>query len=220
MRIKRYAVMAVLACVCALASGATGIELAKGYDVVENGDLLFVASDRANGITSVTQGVGGLAIDHVAIAVRDSATGRLSVVEAVPRRGVCITPIDSFMVSATPRGGSHPLVVVGRLNDRCGVGRSVANALKYVGRPYDYLFMHDDQEIYCSELVLLSYVDCAGRPVFAPIRMSFHDASGEVTQFWRDYYAKRGLRVPEGAQGSNPGQLSRDPKLTIVYRYF
>lgn len=212
--------MAVLACVCALACAAAGVQLANGYDVVENGDLLFVASDRANGITSVTHGVDGLAIDHVAIAVRDSATGSLAVVEAKPRHGVCVTPIDTFMAEATPKGGAHPLVVVGRLRNRCGVARSVANALKYVGRPYDYLFMHDDQELYCSELVMLSYVDCAGRPVFAPIRMSFHDDSGQVTQFWRDYYAKRGLRVPEGAQGSNPGQLSRDPKLTIVYRYF
>ena len=161
----------------------------------------------------------GIAKKLVEVARKEVEVGS-GRVEAKPRHGVCVTPIDTFMAEATPKGGAHPLVVVGRLRNRCGVARSVANALKYVGRPYDYLFMHDDQELYCSELVMLSYVDCAGSPVFAPIRMSFHDDSGQVTQFWRDYYAKRGLRVPEGAQGSNPGQLSRDPKLTIVYRYF
>lgn len=214
--------IAIAVC-CGMAKAAdttTGIAYTENYGVIESGDLLFVVSAEENGITSVTQGIGNLAIDHVAIAFRDSSCGnQLKVVEAISR-GVCVTPVDSFMRRATPVGGSHPLVVVGRLTCRDNAAVWISNALRYVGRPYDHLFMHDDQEIYCSELVMLSYVNKNGKPIFSPIRMSFHDKSGQVTPFWRNYYAQRGLRVPEGAQGSNPGQLSRDANVRIIYRFF
>ena len=47
--------------------------------------------------------------------------------------------------------------------------------------------------------------------------MSFHDKSGEITVFWKEYYSKAGMTVPEGAQGSNPGELSREPKIKMLY---
>ena len=217
-RILLSAAIAVIAIFSGMAQSS--IKLATTLNVIENGDLLFVASPVENGITSVTEGIDGIAIDHVAIAHRDTAgSGKLTVIEAIGK-GVCVTPIDSFMANATPKSGTKPLVLVGRLEDRSNATTWIANAMKYVGRPYDHLFMHDDQEIYCSELVMLSYVDKNGKPIFAPIRMSFHDKSGNVTEFWRKYYAKYGLCVPEGAQGSNPGQLSRDSKVKIIYRYF
>ncbi len=220
---KILMVAIALAVCCGMAKAAdaaTSMTYTEDYGVIESGDLLFVVSAEENGITSVTQGIGNLAIDHVAIAFRDSLNdNQLKVVEAISR-GVCVTPIDTFMRRATPVGGNRPLVVVGRLACRDNVAVWISNALKYVGRPYDHLFMHDDQEIYCSELVMLSYVNKNGKPIFAPIRMSFHDKSGQVTTFWRDYYARRGLRVPEGAQGSNPGQLSRDGNVRIIYRFF
>jgi hypothetical protein len=46
--------------------------------------------------------------------------------------------------------------------------------------------------------------------------MSFHDNSGEITNFWKEYYRKAGKEVPEGAPGSNPGDLSRNPKVKII----
>ena len=56
--------------------------------------------------------------------------------------------------------------------------------------------------------------------VLKPIPMSFHDKTGKVTQFWKDYYARRGLQVPEGEPGSNPGDLSRSQKLRYLFRFF
>lgn len=213
------ALLWLMLCGMSLQAVTGKIELTHDYSVIKNGDLLFVASEKGNAITSVTQGVNGLAIDHVGIAWRDD-NNTIKVIEAVPWRGVCITPIDSFMRASTPSKGNVPLVIVGRLKDTTGVALSVQRALRYVGRPYDNLFMHDDQEIYCSELVMLSYVNSSGGQRFAPIRMSFHDNSGLVTKFWHDYYSRRGMSVPEGAQGSNPGALSRDPQVAIIYRFF
>ena len=51
--------------------------------------------------------------------------------------------------------------------------------------------------------------------VFNSIPMSFHDSTGNVTEFWTKFYAARGLKVPEGEPGTNPGQLSRDPNVKL-----
>ena len=87
-----------------------------------------------------------------------------------------------------------------------------------VGKPYDVLYLPGDSAIYCSELVQLNYVDSQGTLIFDPVPMSFHDATGQVTDYWREFYAARGLEVPEGEPGSNPGELSRRPQVSILGR--
>lgn len=178
---------------------------------LQEGDLLFCVSAQGNHITQVTNGVEGLAIDHVGIVhlSKDS----VYVLEAI-HQGVVLTPIDSFLQRR------DSLVIATRLKDTTCVSRSVQRAMQYLGRPYDSLFMPSDAEFYCSELVQKNYLDADGQLVFKPIPMSFHDKTGKVTQFWKDYYARRGLQVPEGEPGSNPGDLSRSQKLRYLFRFF
>lgn len=178
--------------------------------VIEEGDLLFVLAAGNDPIVAATVRDGRLNANHVGIAHRDD-DGRLAVVEARPARGVVITPVDSFMARARDR------VVVKRLVDTCGVAAMVSRAMTYVGRPYDDLFMLDEQEVYCSELVWLSYVRPDGRRVFDLVPMSFHDVEGNILDFWTKYYASRGIRVPAGAPGTNPSQLSTSTQLTTVF---
>ena len=183
--------------------------------------MLFVVNGQGNNITDVTEGVDGLAIDHVAIF----ADGM--VVEAIPEHGVWKCPLDSFLVRLSVKES----VLVGRVAG-LDVESSVNNAEKFIGKPYDDIFMPSDSAIYCSELVQKSFVfknkssvDNQGgkavdnpllQSVFGTIPMSFHDSTGNVTEFWTKFYASRGLTVPEGEQGSNPGQLSRDPNVNIL----
>ena len=70
--------------------------------------------------------------------------------------------------------------------------------------------------IYCSELVQMCYVDTAGRPIFGTIPMSFHDRSGRILDYWTEFYRQRGMAVPEGQPGTNPGQLSRHSRVTTI----
>lgn len=170
------------------------------------GDLLFCAQEKGNNITDVTQGVGGMKIDHVAIFHRQD--GRTFALEAI-HSGVGLTPTDSFMAR-------REVVLAARLRDTLGVARSVERALRFVGRPYDFNFMPDDSAFYCSELVQKCYRDSRGELVFKPIPMSFHDKSGRITPYWHDYYARQGLQVPEGEPGSNPGDLSRSAAICIL----
>lgn len=174
---------------------------------LQEGDLLFCLSPDGNDITDVTEGIDGARIDHVGIVVGSD------VLEAV-HDGVVLTSIDSFL------SRRDSLVMAARLIDTLGLHRSVERALQYLGRPYDFLFMPDDSAFYCSELVQACYLDAEGQQVFPTIPMSFHDETGKVTSYWKDYYARRGLEVPEGAPGSNPGNLSRSRKLRMLFRFF
>jgi hypothetical protein len=180
--------------------------------LIEEGDLIFVAQPLDNAITQVTQGIDSLAIDHVAIMHRiGGETGPLYALEAIPRLGVVLTPIDSLVTRE--QGATF---VLQRVED-VDATSSVRKALRYVGLPYDDLFLPGDSAIYCSELVQMSYVDTAGNPVFGTIPMSFHDASGRITDHWTKFYRNRGMAVPEGLPGTNPGQLSRHPNVTIIF---
>lgn len=192
----------LLSAVCVSAQRLEGV----GMGSLCEGDLLFCAQVKGNNITDVTQGVGGMKIDHVAIFHRQG--GRTFALEAI-HSGVGLTPIDSFMAR-------REAVLAARLKDTLGVARSVERALEFIGRPYDFNFMPDDSAFYCSELVQKCYRDSRGELVFKPIPMSFHDQSGRITPYWHDYYARQGLQVPEGEPGSNPGDLSRSAAICIL----
>ena len=174
--------------------------------------MLFCCSDSANAITQVTSGVEDLPIDHVGIVHRIGGdVGPLFVIEAVKPQ-VCLTPIDTFLVNNT-----H--IIVGRVNVAMDVFGSIRRCLAMVGKPYDDLYLPGDSAVYCSELVQMNFVNTDGGLIFDPVPMSFHDDSGQVTDYWKDFYSRRGMTVPEGAPGSNPGELSRRPQVTIVGKY-
>jgi len=202
--IKTLALYFIVSCVM-IALPARGQSLREG-------DLLFSCSDTANAITSVTHGIEGLPIDHVAIVHRiGGEQGLLYVIEAV-KPAVRLTPIDTFLCNNGP-------VIVGRVNVDCDMKTSIRRCLFMVGKPYDDLYLPGDSAIYCSELVQLNYVTPMGTPVFTTIPMSFHDESMQVTDYWKAFYKRRGMDVPEGWPGSNPGELSRRPQVTIIGKY-
>ena len=168
-------------------------------------DLLFHVSDTSNAITQVTS-AADLPIDHVSIFTLRG--GKAAVIEAIGR-GVVLTPIDSVLL----REGYH---IVGRVRhvDR---NRSVSEAMRYIGRAYDSYFLPGNDEIYCSELVALSYHTRKGTLCFQPIAMSFHDESGAITPYWQKHYEQAGLTVPEGWPGTNPSELSRRDNVRILW---
>ena len=174
--------------------------LCSSCQTLKTGDLLFHVAESGNAITDVTPGM----IDHVAIYL-----GNDSAVEAVGR-GVVITPLDSLR----QQKGHYMIGRVSYLNAKA----SIEQALSYVGRSYDWLYLPDNDDIYCSELVLLSYTDREGKQLFAPIPMSFHNASGRITDYWKEFYARHQMEVPEGLPGSNPAELSQRPIVHIKGR--
>lgn len=180
---------------------------------LREGDLLFCCSDTANAITAVTTGLQDLPIDHVAIVhyIGGEQLGLPYVIEAV-KPAVCLTPIDSFL-------SENGRVLQGRLNADCDMPASIKRCLAMVGKPYDDLYLPGDSAIYCSELVQMCFIDPSGKLIFDPVPMTFHDATGQVTDYWQEFYQARGMEVPEGEPGSNPGELSRRDQVTILGWY-
>lgn len=179
---------------------ACGI-LLTSCQTVRTGDLLFHVSENGNAITAVTPGM----IDHVAIVLSKD-----SVIEAVPGKGVTTTAIDAL----SRQQGSYLIGRVGKADTR----QSLLNARQYIGCRYDSLYLPGNADIYCSELVLLSFVDKHGSLLFQPIPMSFHDQTGRITDYWTQFYSRRGLQVPEGKPGTNPGEMSQRGIVTIKGR--
>ena len=180
---------------------------------LREGDLLFCCSDTANAITSVTTGLQDMPIDHVAIVhfIGGEQLGLPYVIEAV-KPAVCLTPLDTFLCE-------NGRVLQGRVNADCDIAASIKRCLMLVGKPYDNLYLPGDSAVYCSELVQMCFIDPSGKLVFDLVPMSFHDATGQVTDYWQEFYRARGMKVPEGEPGSNPGELSRREQVTILGWY-
>lgn len=171
-------------------------------------DLLFCINPEGNAITDVTHGADGLQIDHVGIYHKGK------VIEAVPHRGVCLTPIDSFMKR------NQYLIIIGRVVTPFSKRKTIRQAKRCIGLPYDSLYIPDLRAVYCSELVQQCYVDKHGQQVFEPIGMTFRDSTGEIPDYWTDFYRRFGMQVPEGLEGSNPGELSRRHCIKLLFRTF
>ena len=163
------------------------------------GDLLFHVVAEDNHITSVTSG----RIDHVAIYL-----GHDSVIEAIPLKGVTTTPLHTVL----HREQGHYIRC--RVKD-ADIKKTISNAFNYLGRPYDSLYLADNHAIYCSELVVFSFVDHHDNLVFEQSRMTFHDSTNTIPIYWQELYARHGMKVPEGAPGTNPSELARHSSLRL-----
>ena len=204
---RRIQALTCLLLACALSAMAQ--KTTSDTRRLRDGDLLFVVVEKENPITEVTRQGTAPAIDHVGIFHRHD--GRPMVIEA-NTSGVVERPLQDFIHEGT-------YLLVGRVSKRPDLVQTLENAHRHLGKPYDFIYMPGDEAIYCSELVLLSFVGREGHPVFQPIPMSFHDEKGEVTPYWKDYYSRRALDVPEGKEGSNPGELSRRANVKIKYKF-
>lgn len=182
---------------------------------LHEGDLLFQDLDcgpLCDAIEAVTEGVNGKDFSHVGIAAK--VNGRMMVVEAIGTEVHAIDQ-DAFFLRSNK-------VVVGR---PCRSLRSVARraaheAIAFIGTRYDDAFLPDNDELYCSELVALSY-ERANRntPFFATPSMTFKDPrTGAYFPAWVEYYTELGLPIPEGLPGCNPGGLSREAVIQIVWK--
>lgn len=177
------------------------------------GDLLFVTgrdSEFSKAIVEATahDKVGrnvleGMKFDHVAIFDRDSV-GAPVVIEATSRcGGVTVNTWDDF-------AGHAPCVLAIGLTAPLDTLTSLDRAKSHIGEPYDWDFASDNDMCYCSELVQISYITPAGKPLFRTRPMNFLDSDGKMPEFWTNLFAKSDKKVPQGAPGTNPNDMAAD----------
>jgi hypothetical protein len=188
---------------------------------LQTGDLLFQmgeSSGLSDAIAEVTTGKDEINYTHVGIVSIENDT--VFVLEATTPT-VCKTPVDSFLNKSAFVEGK-PLVTVARLKPECReiIPQAIVNASKYIGKPYDYVYAPDNDAYYCSELVYISFLDENGFPVFESKKMTFCDEEGNLPAYWIEHFKKYRAEIPEGCEGTNPGDLSKSEVIEIVYRYF
>ena len=163
---------------------------AVGCQSLRTGDLLFHFTASDNAITAAT----GSTIDHVAVYI-----GSDSVIEAIPPR-VTTTHLDS-LIRRSP--GYYRAARIHHVDRR----QFIRNVRSLLQRDYDSLYLPDNDAIYCSELVVRSAVNRRGEKLFCQVPMTFRDSSGHIPPYFTLLYSRHGMKVPEGLDGSNPGEL-------------
>ena len=193
-------------------------------EVLQTGDLIFVgipadysldSTSMDSAIAEATGAKDSLNLIHVAIAEVD-AQGQAWIIDATIKYGVDRHPLDTFLTQFTLKDGSLPVFEVMRLKDDSQAGRDVERAKQYVGMPYDVAFQPDNDALYCTELVQLSYLTESGEQVFASAPMNFKNAEGEFPLYWTQLFELIHQPIPQGIPGTNPQAMSRDPQLRSV----
>ncbi|MDF9800740.1 hypothetical protein OKW21_006003 [Catalinimonas alkaloidigena] len=196
---------------------------AQGAYKAQNGDLLFQDLDcgpYCESIEKVTEGVDGADFSHMGIVVmQDDQT---YVIEAVSK-GVIATPLKNFLQRNVNDEG-QPKIMVGRLKTAYQplIPSALIQAHALLGNPYDEIYTDGDEAYYCSELIYEIFKRAnQGKPLFPLAPMTYVDPdTGETFPIWKDYFAERGVKVPEGVAGINPGAISRSLYLEIIFRFY
>lgn len=197
------------------------VQAQKSFELA-TGDLLFQvngSNSYTDAIKGVTSGIEGLEFSHVGVALVDSSG--VYVLEAIPY-GVVRTPLKTFFTKSQKHEG-NPMVVVGRVKHRYEkyIPDAIAKIETLLGKRYDFTFTPNDNNYYCSEIIYVSYLDKSGKPIFKAAPMTFKDKkTGETSPLWVKHFKMHKQPIPEGVEGTNPGDMSRSKAIKIVHRYF
>jgi hypothetical protein len=188
-----------------------------GTLVLRQGDLVFIqiGTDH-NAISAVTEGYRHARLNHMGVVVTNPVG--TFVLEAFPPE-VRVTQFSVFLRRSNDLT-NNPRYMIGRLlpPHRHLVPGAIAYGLAERDVPYDERYLTDEAALYCSELIVDMFKAANdGTPFFPENPMSFRDpATGEILPAWIEYYERFGMDVPDGAPGSNPGDISKDNRIRIM----
>jgi uncharacterized protein YycO len=189
---------------------------------LQPGDLLFQDLDcgeLCNGINSTTYGYQHTTVSHVGMIVFNKTEPM--VIEAVSE-GVKLTPLNAFLVRSLDQEG-HPRVMVGRVDAQTAklIPAAIKDAMHDLHAPYNATFSPDAKGFYCSQLITRSFFAANhNQAVFASHPMNFKtDHPHAFSPAWVHYFADLKQAIPQGQPGNNPGMMSRDPHIQVVYFY-
>ena len=180
---------------------------------LQPGDIVFQDLDcgpMCDAIEAVTEGANGKDYSHCAMVIRENDS--LKVIEVIGA-GVVITPLEDFK-----RRSSKIQVARLKKKDDAFVQRAIRYAISLKGKPYDEVFLLNNDRYYCSELLYEAFKAANyGKEVFELSSMTFKEPNThEYYPVWVDYYSKLKCPIPEGKPGLNPGGISRSSKLELI----
>jgi hypothetical protein len=184
----------------------------------KSGDIIFtqIGNDE-NAISAVTEGYKGARVNHMGVIVTNSQG--IFVIEAFPPE-VRLTSIAVFLRRSNDPVNGASRYIIARLNQdyQSLIPAAIAYGISMRNTPYDELYLTDEDKLYCSELVVDMFKEANnGKEFFPENPMNFRDtATGIIHPAWQAYYDYFGMEVPQGQPGSNPGDISKDDKISIL----
>lgn len=191
---------------------------------LKQGDLLFQNTGTGeidNAIKDVTATSLSKNYSHVGIAMQKE--GEWFVVEAIPKEGICQTPLKKFL-NRNKNKFNKSQTTVARLDSdyQPYISKAIAYGIERIDTPYDEIFLWDDNSYYCSELVykMFSSQNLSKDEIpFLTHPMTFNDSTGNPMPSWKNYYKKRNQPIPEGIEGTNPNLMASSPRIKFVHDY-
>ena len=191
---------------------------------IKQGDLLFQNTGTGeidNAIKEVTATSFSKNYSHVGMALQKDE--KWFVVEAIPKEGICLTPIIKFL-NRNKNKFNKSQTTVARLDSyyQPYISKAIEYALERLDTPYDDIFLWEDDSYYCSELVykMFSSQDLPKDSIpFLTHPMTFNDSTGNPLPSWATYYETRKEAIPEGIEGTNPNLMASSPHITFVHDY-
>jgi hypothetical protein len=169
------------------------------YTPVFPGTLIF---QTLKGDSAFTRAIATSALadknivyNHVGIAANHGM-----VIHSRPGAGVVIEPLEKFFRDTRK-------IVFRRVCDTKVARRGLSAAYHQIGRPYNATYYPNSDGLYCSELVTECYKLPGGKSYFNLEPMNFRDSNGILVAYWKNFYKKLGISVPEGLPGSHPNRL-------------
>ncbi|MCL7753872.1 YiiX/YebB-like N1pC/P60 family cysteine hydrolase [Polaribacter sp. Z022] len=191
---------------------------------LKQGDLLFqnTGTDEIdNAIKDVTATSLSKNYSHIGIAMKDE--GKWFVIEAIPKEGICKTPLLKFL-NRNKNKHNKSQTTVARLDSiyQPYISKAIAYGIERLNTPYDAIFLWDDNSYYCSELVykMFSSQNLLKNDIpFLTHPMTFNDKTGKPMQSWVNYYKTRNQPIPEGIEGTNPNLMASSPHIKFIHDY-
>ena len=218
----RYTIQSVAAL---LALAGIGLTLAPAEDLppLKTGDIVFQTT-RTNASDAIML-ASGTVYTHVGIVEIDKS-GRPVVIEAVGP--VQTVPLDKWIGK-----GEGGRVTVKRIKDldEARAKKAIANARRYLGRPYDHFFYESSDQIYCSELVHLAFRDGAEISVGREEKVRDLNIDTDAAQkLIRQRWKAHPLCKAKSAKSFDacyalildqtlvtPASIARDPQMELIY---
>lgn len=191
----------------------SGCRNSIGSDL-KNGDLLFVTakeSGLSGAINNVTQKQKNASFDHIGILQKDK--NGVFVLHAAPKNGSQKQNLVDFLRDQAIEGQK---IVVYRLKPEFQntIPKAIENANSMLGKPYNFNYILDKNSYYCSDFIERSF---RKDHIFELEPMTFIDPkTGKTNLFWKEFYTKKNLKVPEGEPGCNPNGLAASEKLDRI----
>ncbi|WP_140937743.1 YiiX/YebB-like N1pC/P60 family cysteine hydrolase [Sphingobacterium lumbrici] len=181
---------------------------------MKNGDLIFVGAEEENlsgAINRVTQRSKDIAFDHVALLEIDNDS--LFVLHASGKKG---TARENFWDFVRNQKKDSQRLAVFRVTEEyaTAIPLAIQQAKKLLGKPYNYTYVLNDSSLYCSD-----YIERIFRTnnVFTLQPMTFvNPETGVTDEYWKTFYEKQGMEIPEGKLGCNPNGLAQSPNVSFI----